>query len=62
METRLSECEPMNIKKVRAKWEEGEYTNNFSPESMDAENVNIYNKAYDYIKTKDEYFADAIDC
>lgn len=61
-EARNSECEPMNIKKVRAKWDEVEFLRHFTARAMDADGINIYNRAYEYVKIKDEYFKDAIDC
>lgn len=61
-QTRVKGSEPMNIKKVRAKWDEQEFLNFFTAQAMNAKNVNIYNQAYDYIKYKDDYFKDAIDC
>ena len=61
-ETRESNCEPMNIKKVRAKWDEQEFLSFFTAKAMNEENVNIYNQVYKYVKQKDEYFKDAIDC
>lgn len=60
--TREKGLEPMNIKKIRAKWDEKEFFKFFTSKSMNEENVNIYNRAYKYIKYKDEYFKDAIDC
>ena len=60
--TREKGLEPMNIKKIRAKWDEKEFFKFFTPKSMNEENVNIYNRSYKYIKYKDEYFKDAIDC
>lgn len=61
-ETRNAGLEPMNIKKVRAKWDEYEFLKFFTAKAMSEENVNIYNRAYDYIKQKEEDFKDAIDC
>lgn len=61
-QTRAQELEPMNIKKVRAKWDEREFLKFFTAKAMNADGVNIYNRAYEYIKQKDEYFKDAIDC
>ena len=61
-ETRESDCEPMNIKKVRAKWSEDEFLSFFTAKAMNKENVNIYNQVYKYVKQKDEYFKDATDC
>ena len=61
-ETRESEYEPMNIKKVRAKWDEQEFLSFFTAKAMSEDGVNIYNRAYDYVKYKDKYFKDAIDC
>lgn len=61
-ETRDNGSEPMNIRKVRAKWDEQEFLRFFTAQAMDEQNVNIYNQVYDYIKYKDDYFKDAIDC
>ena len=52
----------MNIKKVRAKWDDEEFLKFFTSEVMSKDNVNIYNRAYKYVKYRDEYFKDAIDC
>lgn len=60
--SRQNEKEPMNIKKIRAKWDEQEFLKFFSPEVMSDTNMNIYNQAYKYIKMRDEYFKDATDC
>lgn len=57
-ETRENDKEPMNIKKVRAKWSEDEFEKYFSPRTK---SNNIYEQAYQYIKNKDEYFKDSID-
>ena len=69
---RNSDAEPMNIKKVRAKWDNEEFFKFFAPQTFELkaasindtsnENDNIYKRAYDYIKVKDEYFKDATDC
>lgn len=61
-ETRDSGSEPMNLKKVRAKWDEQEFLKFFTAKAMNAEDINIYNRAYSYVKYKDEYFKDAEDC
>ena len=61
-ETRQNGSEPMNLKKVRAKWDEEEFLKFFTARAMNAENVNIYSRVYDYIKIKDDYFKDAVDC
>lgn len=61
-ETRNEGSEPMNIRKIRAKWDEQEFLQFFTATALSEENVNIYNKAYDYIKHKEEYFKDAINC
>lgn len=61
-ESRESGSEPMNTKKVRAKWDEQEFLQYFTAEALDLNNSNIYAQAYNYVKYKDEYFADAIDC
>ena len=60
--TREKGLEPMNIKKVRAKWDDEEFLKFFTSEDMSKDNVNIYNRAYKYVKYRDEYFKDAIDC
>ena len=55
----------MNIKKVRAKWDKDEFFKFFAPKSFSTENTlskNIYNRSYEYVKQKDEYFSDAEDC
>lgn len=68
---RKNENEPMNIKKIRAKWDEEEFLSYFTPEAMnarylsnetDSKPLNIYAISYEYIKNKDEYFQDATDC
>lgn len=69
---RRSEAEPMNIKKVRAKWDSEEFFKFFAPQTFELKtanldessdiNDNIYKRAYDYIKIKDDYFKDAKDC
>ena len=51
----------MNIKKVRAKWDDEEFYKFFAPKVMARANTNIYAQAYEYIKSKDEYFANALD-
>lgn len=61
-DARLSDAEPMNTKKVRAKWSEEEFTRYFSPFSRTLLNEGIYNNAYDYVKQKDKYFKNATDC
>ena len=61
-ETRDNGSEPMNLKKVRAKWDDQEFLKFFTARALDAESVNIYNQAYNYIKHRDEYFKDSIDC
>ena len=61
-ETRDLECEPMNIKKVRAKWDDVEFLRHFTPRALSGDGINIYQKAYQYVKIKDDYFKDAIDC
>ena len=71
-DARNSDAEPMNIKKVRAKWDNEEFEKFFAPrtfelktakadESLNVSN-NIYKRAYDYIKIRDEYFKEAKDC
>lgn len=70
--------EPMNIKKIRAKWDDEEFLKYFAPAtfeqnsqattlSLDSQETrvissNIYERVYDYIKHKDDYFKDATDC
>lgn len=63
-DARASEAEPMNIKKVRAKWDDEEFFKFFAPQTFKLESgdSNIYKRAYDYIKTRDEYFKEAKDC
>lgn len=75
-ESRRDGSEPMNTKKVRAKWDESEFLKYFAPEtfagaptsSIDQNNdgvINmaddIYTRVYQFVKDKDPYFADAID-
>lgn len=69
---RNSEAEPMNVKKVRAKWDNEEFFKFFAPQTFELETTNldessdmnnhIYKRAYDYIKIKDEYFKNAKNC
>ena len=71
-DARNSDAEPMNIKKVRAKWDNEEFFKFFAPQTFElktakadeSSNVsdNIYKRAYDYIKVRDEYFKEAKDC
>lgn len=63
-DVRASEAEPMNIKKVRAKWDNEEFFKFFAPQTFTSksDDNNIYKRAYDYIKTRDEYFKEAKDC
>lgn len=63
-DARASEAEPMNIKKVRAKWDDEEFFKFFAPQTFELESGdnNIYKRAYDYIKIRDEYFKEAKDC
>lgn len=63
-EVRDSESEPMNIRKVRANWSEEEFIQFFSVKSLEEapEGSNIYKRAYEYVKYKDKYFEDAINC
>lgn len=61
-ESRDNGSEPMNIRKVRAKWDEQEFAAFFSVSAINEGDDNIYNRAYDYIKYKDNYFKDAINC
>lgn len=56
-EARLSESEPMNIRKVRAKWTEDEFGQYFSARAVS--DISVYTKAYEYLK-RDEYFKDCI--
>ena len=60
-EARESMAEPMNVKKIRAKWSEDEYEKFFSPQALDLANGNIYEQAYEYIKYKDEVLSTALD-
>lgn len=54
-------AEPMNTKKVRAKFGEGgEFETYFMPNSRAIKTTNIYQLAYEYVKKKDEYFKDAV--
>lgn len=65
LDARQEGSEPMNIKKVRAKWDKDEFFKFFAPKSFSTENTlskNIYNRSYEYVKQKDEYFSDAEDC
>ena len=71
-DARNSDAEPMNIKKVRAKWDNEEFFKFFAPQTFElktakadeSSNVsdNIDKRAYDYIKVRDEYFKEAKDC
>lgn len=71
-DARASEAEPMNIKKVRAKWDNEEFFKFFAPQTFELKTAkadessnisdNIYKRAYDYIKVRDEYFKEAKDC
>lgn len=71
-EIRNSKGEPMNIKKVRAKWDNEEFFKFFAPQTFDVKLINedgsadisdnIYQRAYEYVKIKDEYFKDAKNC
>lgn len=61
-EARIDGSEPMNTKKVRAKWDGQEFLKFFTAQAMSKQDINIYNQVYDYIKYKDEYFKDAVDC
>lgn len=65
-QARKNGAEPMNVKKVRAKWDEEEFFKFFSPASFNDEKArmsdNIYARAYEYIRQKDQHFEDAIDC
>ncbi|MEG0908761.1 MAG: hypothetical protein RSH78_00160 [Bacilli bacterium] len=62
-ETRFEDKEPMEIRKVRAKWAEDEFEQYFSPKaisvfSIEENPTNIYNNAYEYVK-KDDFFNDS---
>lgn len=75
-EARINGSEPMNIKKIRAKWDNEEFFKYFSPDTFinsseinflnetEQSNMshNIYERFYDYIKVKDKYFESATDC
>lgn len=76
-ETRLAGSEPMNIKKVRAKWDENEFLKYFAPDTFDSNSEiatlnitddqntltnNIYERVYEYVKNKDVYFKEAVNC
>ena len=76
-DARGNEAEPMNIKKVRAKWSEDEFLQYFAPSTFEvnaetqsiAENNeiptasnNIYQRAYEYVRKRDNYFKDAVNC
>jgi hypothetical protein len=62
--TREAGSEPMNVKKIRAKWSDDEFNKYFSPEAMESnnENKNIYQIAYNYIKEKEDIFVNALNC
>ncbi|SRR5574344_875551 len=60
-QTRIKGLEPMNIRKVRAKWSDDEFATYFTTSRMNQQGTNIYSQVYKYIKYKDEYFSDAID-
>lgn len=60
-DARDNNSEPMNFKKVRAKWSEDEFEKFFSPMALSRSTGNIYDVAYQYIKHKDDFFKDAID-
>ena len=71
-DARNSDAEPMNIKKVREKWDNEEFLKFFAHQTFElktakadeSSNVsdNIYKRAYDYIKVRDEYFKEAKNC
>lgn len=51
--------EPMNTKKVRAKWDEEEFAAFFAPDApmmLADSQMNIYQIAYNYVKQKDNLF------
>lgn len=73
--TRANGSEPMNIKKIRAKWDNDEFFKYFAPNTFEDSssqtlsaaneinvNNNIYERVYKYIKNRDEHFKDAINC
>lgn len=57
-QTRMSESEPMNIRKFRAKWSEGEFLTHFTADALGEKS--IYNVAYEYIMST-EYFENCIE-
>lgn len=61
-EAREAEVEPMNLRKVRAKWSDEEFKTFFSAEALTENPKNIYEIAYEYIKSKDDIFSEAEDC
>ena len=71
-DARDQDAEPMNIKKVRAKWDNEEFFKFFASQTFESKTTkadessnvsdNIYERAYDYIKVRDEYFKEAKDC
>ena len=54
--------EPMNTKKVRAKWSEDEFDAYFAPKTYSMSGQDIYSIAYQYVKDKDPMFKDCKDC
>lgn len=83
---RNNNAEPMNIKRVRAKWDDEEFHKYFAPDALNIKamskmmnpmtcntsngmevrngigSYNIYDAVYEYIKDKDDYFTNALDC
>ncbi|HBF7594784.1 TPA: hypothetical protein KOX39_003399 [Clostridioides difficile] len=57
-EIRMSESEPMNIRKVRAKWSDDEFLKFFTADAL--EEQSIYRVAYEYVM-EDDYFKDCIE-
>lgn len=62
-EARDNGSEPMNLRKVRAKWSDEEFNKYFSPKALSSfRGYNIYQVAYNYVKQKDEMFSKARNC
>lgn len=66
-EARDQDKEPLEQKKVRANWSEGEFAKYFSAEALSKNRSsdplsNIYEAAYNYVKEKENMFDDAKDC
>lgn len=57
-QARMSESEPMNIRKFRAKWSEGEFLTYFTADALGEKS--IYTVAYEYIMSN-EYFENCIE-